>query len=313
MKKALALLTICTAAACDVAGIDNMHPIAIGLIESDTISVNEQLTIIASNYFSDPDGDSLTYAVSSSDPQNLATDVAGDQVTIDAIGETTATVVITATDIHDADAQLSFDITVLGIIRYEFDSAEGWVGWLGVEPAPDVASIDNGHLVLSVSGQDTYHSLLRDIGTYGPNWKVSTRFQKTEDICGGILLFPEGIQQNMPPKFAWALELSAFASWHVSLYVAEIDTWLFLKDGEVPPDPDPDGYHEISLGLTEDKILYGHAHGDFKLFEFDLDVLINFTLPPTTITHFGVSGFPCPTPGEMRVDWFTAEIRPQVS
>ena len=69
-----------------------------------------------SSYFSDPDGDGLTYTASSSNPGVVRAEVAGSQLTYNAVvegGTGTATIMVTASDgKDDGTASLSFTVTV---------------------------------------------------------------------------------------------------------------------------------------------------------------------------------------------------------
>ncbi len=315
MKRALlALLGICTVAACGGTDIENQHPIVTGFIEPITVFENERQVVAVANYFSDPDGDSLTYTVSNADPQNLGTYIDRDTLTIEGLGETTTTAVITATDIHNAEAELSFEVTVVEALRDEFESDRGWIGMKGLIPRQDIVSIRDGHMILSVSREDVPHYALLDVENFGPNWLLSARFTRTQQVCGGIMALPEAIPgEDTPPRFAWAMDLDPFNGWFVSLYMRDVDDWIIIEEGVLPPtNQDQGGYVELSLGYTQDNLLYGYAYDEFKLFEFDMNHVHEVTgldLPPNIIRFISAAGQPCPANGNVRVDWISVEIR----
>ena len=73
-----------------------------------------------SRAFVDPDGDALTYTVSSSAPQVVTASVAGALVTLTAGGEGAATVRVMATDPGGLSAAQSFTVTVSTTVSGSF-------------------------------------------------------------------------------------------------------------------------------------------------------------------------------------------------
>ena len=90
----------------------NRAPRRVGSIPAQTIEVGERATVDASRYFSDPDGDALTYTATSSNSSVARASVSGSTVTITAAGDGSATVRVTATDPGGLSATQSFAITV---------------------------------------------------------------------------------------------------------------------------------------------------------------------------------------------------------
>ena len=221
---------------------------------------------------------------------------------------------VVATDPHEATAELSFDVTVLPTIRDDFDADDGlWAGITGLEATPGIVSIRDGHLFLSVSRDYVLQYATRDVGTFGPNWMLSARIAKTPQVCGGIMAFPEPLDTDRPPRFVWSIDLDPFGGWFVTLYVEDFDDWLFIEEGFLPINPNDDGFVEIALGYTENNLLYGYAHGDHKLFEFDMNTIEGLELPPNTIELMAVAGQPCEVNGRIQVDWIEASIREESS
>lgn len=83
-------------------------PSAVGL---SVVSAPQELDLAA--YFSDPDGEPLTFGVSNSDTSVVSVALNGRTLTLDPVGPGTATLGITAADPQDASASTSFDVTVL--------------------------------------------------------------------------------------------------------------------------------------------------------------------------------------------------------
>jgi hypothetical protein len=70
-------------------------------------------TLDMNDYFSDPDGDTLTYSVTSSDDSVVKADVQGNQIILTAIGKGTATITVTGDDGRGKSSSQTFDVTVL--------------------------------------------------------------------------------------------------------------------------------------------------------------------------------------------------------
>ncbi len=90
----------------------NRPPRAVGRIVDQDLETGDSRSIDASAYFSDPDGDDLTFTASSSDDDLASVAVSGDTVTVRSEDLGTATVTITARDPGDLTTSLEFDVTV---------------------------------------------------------------------------------------------------------------------------------------------------------------------------------------------------------
>ncbi|MDE0073576.1 MAG: cadherin domain-containing protein, partial [Gammaproteobacteria bacterium] len=90
----------------------NEPPDTVGTIPDDTIEVGESGSVDASGYFSDPDGDPLTYTVKSSNANRVSVSVQGSEVTYTGESVGSATVTITADDGRGGTAEQKFRVTV---------------------------------------------------------------------------------------------------------------------------------------------------------------------------------------------------------
>lgn len=311
MKKALlTLLAVYAAASCGGVDIENQPPIVVGFIEPIALFVGERDTIVVSDVFSDPDGDRLTYAASNSDPAGLKAELNGDILGIEGIGSTVATVTLVATDVHGAQAEFAFEVTVTPGFRDDFDSDQGWMGFTGVHSTPDIVQVSDGHLVFTISPEYIAQFALRDVGTIGPNWKISSRVTTESDrICYGIMGFTERFREGAPPSLLLSIDLDPFGGYFAAVYFATVDEWIFIDEASLPSRQNPDEYVEIAIGYTEENVFYGYAFGDFKLFEFDMDALGLPGTIPNTIEQIAVSGTPCDTGGVIRYDWIEVSIQ----
>ena len=108
------------AAACgdadpDVTGptpVRNRAPQAVGTIPEQTLSVGETAMVDLSSYFSDPDGDALSYTAASSNTGVASASVSGSSVVVTALARGVATVTVTARDAQGLLAQQRFQVTV---------------------------------------------------------------------------------------------------------------------------------------------------------------------------------------------------------
>ena len=76
----------------------NRPPARSGTLPDRSLALDDTLNVDISRAFADPDGDALTYTVSSSAPRVVTASAAGAVVTLAALGEGTATIRVTATD-----------------------------------------------------------------------------------------------------------------------------------------------------------------------------------------------------------------------
>lgn len=94
------------------ATVPNRGPEAVGAIADRQLEVGDSVTLGVAAHFSDPEGDSLTFAATSSDTSVVGAEVKADSVRLAARAKGTATVTVTATDPAGEAAARSFTVTV---------------------------------------------------------------------------------------------------------------------------------------------------------------------------------------------------------
>ena len=92
--------------------VPNRPPQPRGTIPSVSVPVGRMATVDASSYFTEPDGEALTYGAASSNPAVATVSVAGSTVTVTAIAKGTTNVTVTATDPGGLTATQTFQFTV---------------------------------------------------------------------------------------------------------------------------------------------------------------------------------------------------------
>ena len=92
-------------------GVGNSAPVATAEIPDHSVRMGGSVTVDGSNYFSDPDGDDLTYTASSSTEDVATVAVDGSTVTITGVSVGSAVVTMTASD-GQAAASQGFGVTV---------------------------------------------------------------------------------------------------------------------------------------------------------------------------------------------------------
>ena len=90
----------------------NRAPTAAGTLPDRRLTLRDALDVDVSSAFVDPDGDALSYSVSSSAPGVVTVMAAGARLTLTAVSEGTATIRVTATDPGGLSAVQAFRVTV---------------------------------------------------------------------------------------------------------------------------------------------------------------------------------------------------------
>ena len=92
--------------------VPNRPPARVGAIPEQTIEAGQTAELDVSPYFTDADGDALSYGASSSDPSVAAVSASGSTVMITAVAKGSARVTVTATDPGGLSANQTFETTV---------------------------------------------------------------------------------------------------------------------------------------------------------------------------------------------------------
>ena len=105
-------ITACGDGSTEPAPAPNRAPLPSGSIPAQTVGVAETATVNLAGYFTDPDGDILTYGASSSDMAVASVAVSGSVLTVAGVASGAAAVTVTATDGGGLSARQGFAVTV---------------------------------------------------------------------------------------------------------------------------------------------------------------------------------------------------------
>jgi len=113
----------------------NRRPTPTSTIPPQELAVGDTLTLDAAAYFTDPDGDALTYSVETSDAGVAAASLSGSTVTVVGVAPGEARVTMRARDPRALQALLDFSVLVPELVTadhivlrafYEATGGEGW-------------------------------------------------------------------------------------------------------------------------------------------------------------------------------------------
>ena len=133
----------------------NVEPEAVGTIPAVSMFLGDTAVVAVSGYFSDPDGDALSYSAASSDAGVVTTSVSGDTIRLVAVGKGNATVTVTATDPEGLSAEQSWSVTVANRAPAPVDSMpalEVQVGETAAFAVSDYFSDPDGDVLTYTAG-----------------------------------------------------------------------------------------------------------------------------------------------------------------
>ena len=162
----------------------NRAPEVVNSIPPVGLAAGEDVTFEVPSYFSDPDGDALSYAAASSDVSVATASVSGSTVTIAAVAAGSATVTVTARDPAGLSASQAVDVTVsdgsnrapegtlpfadvtlpagvtitFNVFSYFFDPDGDGLTYSGQTSNPDVTAVAVSGSALSLTGVAEGHA-----------------------------------------------------------------------------------------------------------------------------------------------------------
>ena len=197
---------------------NNRAPVVANTLEAAVVVLGTAKAVDVEGYFTDPDGEGLSYASSSSDPALARVSVEGSLVTVVGMGEGTATVTVTASDDDGGTAQQGFAVTVVslqgpwaweGEVLVWQDGATGYREWREGRAVLNLAHRAGGAGVVVRGGLDVIITLCDPCGGAAPGRPVrasqpgtTTRFADTVTVADTV-----GITAKISSFFARRIHL----------------------------------------------------------------------------------------------------------
>ena len=135
--------------------VGNAVPVIKKLISDQTVSLGSTITINASDHFSDPDGDALTFSASSADTNIITASVSGSTVTLTPSGTGTVTITIAAADTVGQSMGQQFDVTITAS---------------QADVLPDITSEERARIAASLAMDRVIFNELRNSSTDTHDW-----------------------------------------------------------------------------------------------------------------------------------------------
>ena len=209
--------------------VPNRPPLVTDSIPAQTVHAGESVTLDLAEHFSDPDGDTLSFAASTSDSGVVSVSVSGWAVSITGVAQGSATVAVTATDPEGLSAQASFAVATTRpldwaalVALYQATQGAGWTkqdNWLSDKPLAEWHGVEtnrSGRVVALNLGDNNLD------GPIPPELGKLSELKKLD--IAGPLIRGRGLQGRIPAELG---ELSKLES---------LDLVFNNLDGPIPPE-----------------------------------------------------------------------------
>ena len=240
----------------------NRAPRPLGTIPAVTLAPGETSTIDASAYFTDPDGDDLTYTASSSNTGVARVSVSGSTVTITAVAAGSATITITARDPGGLAATQRANVTVTDDgggagFRDDFNSSASLNDW---EITNATAEVSNGVLELTKTTSNLFGIAERDLESPIASWTIRARMgqvQTTDSTDSRVsLIWFTGHSRYM--AFSFAIGRVGDNNYNVYVFDGQENLWVRLSDVSGDSDAINEGARELTT------IMLSFTNGRFR-------------------------------------------------
>ncbi len=166
----------------------NRPPEPVGGIPAQTVSAGSSVTVDVALYFDDPDGDTLTFAATSSNTRAVTVSVSGTEVIIAGIAEGSADVTVTATDPGGLSAEQAINVTTgeggAGF-RDDFDIAT-LPGWRVTDASTEIA---DSVLQLTNSAAGMPGLVERELPVNLTSWEIKVRLGRAHEDAAVRAIF----------------------------------------------------------------------------------------------------------------------------
>ena len=242
----------------------NRAPEAVGAIPAQTLTAGQSVTVDVSAFFSDPDGDELTYAAESSDADVLTVSVEGSGLKATAVAEGSATVTVTATDPDGLTATQSAEVTVEARgagFRDDFDSEASLDDW---ELYSSSAKVVDGVLHLIGTASGLYGTADRVLETPVTDWVLGTRMARTETDELALLFWVSDHDRFITWRFVIGPHRDR--NYSLAVFDSQSDSYVTITDFSGNSDAISDAANEFM------DITFSHEDGEFALVVGDTEL-----------------------------------------
>ncbi len=246
--------------------VPNRPPSAEGAIPSVTVSVGRTESVYAPSYFTEPDGEELTYTAASSNPAVAVVSVSGSFVRVSAVAEGTTNVTVTATDPGGLSATQSFVARVPSrAFRDDFDSSASLDDW---EVANARAVVNNGLLELTATSPGRLAFVGRVLEPPVSSWTMETRMGLAQQSYSHVGLRWFTGHPRFTRVVFFIYNYSNISNYNLQVYDRQNDVWDLLRGGRSTAINDDAGeLTTITLSFLNGRVK-GLA-GDSELFDFE--------------------------------------------
>ena len=232
-----------------------------------------------SAFFTDPDGDALTYAAVSSNVAIATASVAGSTVTVAGVAEGMATVTVTASDPGNLTASLNMNVTVTAggggtsgaVLRDDFDNSGSLSDWELRGAA--TASVSGGVLRLNNTRDDRTARAARSLGSVITEWEVSARMGRVQTGSGhtaAVVLRTGDSRISTILLEVGSPHTSGPTNYRLQVYNADQSSWVTVDSGRSSAINEGSGqFTEIEIRLRNG-VMRAMA-GNATLYEDDVE------------------------------------------
>ena len=291
-----------------VVSSQNRSPVAVGTIPDQSVAIGgSSVSVDVSSYFSDPDGDALSYSFDSSNTNNLNASITGSTLLFTGVGEGTVTITVTATDTGNLSASQTFSVVVSSQNRSPV--AVGTIPDQSVDIADDGAAQPPAGTSVSVDVSSYFSDPDGDPLSYAFEFSDSSKMNAT--ISGSTVTFI-GVAVGNVTVTATATdtgELTATQTFTLTVYQpnrAPVKTKKDFVDGHMSSDGSVATVEPISGYFSDpdgDTLTYTAASSDTTVAKVNVSGdAVKISRARSTSSGTVTISITATDPGELRLD-----------
>ena len=256
----------------------NRAPTPVGSIPAQHIDAGRTARVDVARYFSDPEGDALTYTAEAANAGVVSTSMFRSTLTMIGVAGGTTTVTVTATDPSGLTGRQTIEVSVTGRtggFREDFDTPESLNDW-DIQEADAVVSEADSLLELTNSVTGSLGAAERHQPPRLRAWELSAEMSReTGDATPGLVWFTT---HGRFLAVRLLLPMSSTENYEFAVFDAAQNAWLTVDDlsgYSRSISAAPNSYDHIRLAHeTEDGFFVFEAGAGHQLFRVDLDATL---------------------------------------